>query len=179
MEHPTLSVPLPKWRLTCGAGVGESYQRHHAKNPPNMCAFLEQIVSRPACVFCRISDPSMGGAYLTLLNTIANLGITLPKIFIFAAMDWMTVRQCRPLSPEVPLPPLAHEACRSGFTAASSGGGDNNACTAAGGECAVVSDGFYRLSALFVVSGLVLMLWLQRVLPQLQRLPLAAWRSKG
>lgn len=84
MEHPTLSVPLPKWRLTCGAGVGESYQRHHAKNPPNMCAFLEQIVSRPACVFCRISDPSMGGAYLTLLNTIANLGITLPKIFIFA-----------------------------------------------------------------------------------------------
>jgi len=26
----------------------------------------------------------MGGAYLTLLNTIANLGFTLPKIFIFA-----------------------------------------------------------------------------------------------
>ncbi len=26
----------------------------------------------------------MGGAYLTLLNTIANLGFTLPKVFIFA-----------------------------------------------------------------------------------------------
>ena len=26
----------------------------------------------------------MGGAYLTLLNTIANLGFTLPKFLIFA-----------------------------------------------------------------------------------------------
>lgn len=26
----------------------------------------------------------MGGAYLTLLNTVANLGVTLPKLFIFA-----------------------------------------------------------------------------------------------
>ena len=26
----------------------------------------------------------MGGAYLTLLNTIANLGYTLPKFFLFA-----------------------------------------------------------------------------------------------
>lgn len=32
----------------------------------------------------RISDPSMGGAYLTLLNTIANIGITVPKFFVFA-----------------------------------------------------------------------------------------------
>jgi hypothetical protein len=37
----------------------------------------------------------MGGAYLTLLNTIANMGIILPKIGLFAAMDWLTVSSCR------------------------------------------------------------------------------------
>ncbi|GAB4813183.1 hypothetical protein N2152v2_000229 [Parachlorella kessleri] len=64
----------------------------------------------------RISDPSMGGAYLTLLNTIANLGFTLPKIFIFAAMDWMTVRECRPVAGSTAwqLPAGANEACCQG-----------------------------------------------------------------
>ena len=33
---------------------------------------------------CSISDASMGGAYLTLLNTVANLGVIVPKIFVFA-----------------------------------------------------------------------------------------------
>lgn len=37
----------------------------------------------------------MGGAYLTLLNTIANVGIILPKSPIFAAMDATTVATCR------------------------------------------------------------------------------------
>jgi hypothetical protein len=37
----------------------------------------------------------MGGAYLTLLNTIANMGIILPKIGLFTAMDLLTVSSCR------------------------------------------------------------------------------------
>ena len=36
----------------------------------------------------RISDPRMGGAYLTLLNTIANIGVTVPKFFIFAGKKY-------------------------------------------------------------------------------------------
>lgn len=32
----------------------------------------------------RISDPRMGGAYLTLLNTVANIGVTVPKLLVFA-----------------------------------------------------------------------------------------------
>lgn len=36
----------------------------------------------------------MGGAYLTLLNTIANMGVILPKTPLFAAMDWLTFSQC-------------------------------------------------------------------------------------
>lgn len=41
---------------------------------------------------CRVG---MGGAYLTLLNTIANMGVILPKTPLFAAMDVLTVSNCR------------------------------------------------------------------------------------
>ena len=35
-----------------------------------------------------------GGAYLTLLNTVANMGVILPKLAIFAAIDWLSARTC-------------------------------------------------------------------------------------
>lgn len=99
-------------------------------------------------------------------------------------MDWLTVRECRPVGGEGlggwDPTPAARAACRHGFTA---GGGDavgavHGACTEAGGACELVADGFYRLSVLAVLLGLGMMLWLQRVLPRLEALPLSAWRSR-
>jgi hypothetical protein len=43
----------------------------------------------------RVSDPGMGGAYLTMLNTISNIGITLPKIGVFALMDALSLNACQ------------------------------------------------------------------------------------
>lgn len=40
--------------------------------------------------FNSISDPDMGGAYLTLLNTITNMGYMLPRSPVFALMDVLT-----------------------------------------------------------------------------------------
>lgn len=34
-------------------------------------------------LYTKISDPSMGGAYLTLLNTISNMGVILPKLLVW------------------------------------------------------------------------------------------------
>lgn len=42
----------------------------------------------------RISDPVMGGAYLTLLNTLANIGVVIPKLGMFAAIDGLTWKRC-------------------------------------------------------------------------------------
>jgi PAT family acetyl-CoA transporter-like MFS transporter 1 len=42
----------------------------------------------------RISDPTMGGAYLTMLNTIANIGVVVPKVAVFALIDLATVKNC-------------------------------------------------------------------------------------
>ena len=38
-------------------------------------------------LLARVGDPAMGGAYLTLLNTVANVGLTLPKAAAFWAAD--------------------------------------------------------------------------------------------
>ena len=38
-------------------------------------------------LYARVGDPAMGGAYLTLLNTVANVGLTLPKAVAFWAAD--------------------------------------------------------------------------------------------
>ena len=35
-----------------------------------------------------------GGSYLTLLNTISNMGVILPKLAIFASIDWLSTRAC-------------------------------------------------------------------------------------
>jgi len=37
--------------------------------------------------FARVCDSSIGGSYMTLLNTISNLGSSWPKFFVFAAVD--------------------------------------------------------------------------------------------
>lgn len=69
----------------------------------------------------------MGGAYLTLLNTIANMGVILPKTPLFAAMDWLTVSNCRDGASGQVLAELAHS-CPKKLRELSG----SNACTNAG-----------------------------------------------
>ncbi|BDA49693.1 Acetyl-coenzyme A transporter 1 [Coccomyxa sp. Obi] len=117
----------------------------------------------------RISDPDMGGAYLTLLNTIANMGVVLPKLVLFALVDLLTARTCVGVDPT-----LAAHTCPHSRTA----GRADNACTRAGGECAVARDGYYALSYGAVVVGAALFLWFRRAMPRLQALPLDHWHAK-
>lgn len=44
--------------------------------------------------FNRISDPAMGGAYLTMLNTIMNLGMTIPQGLMFFLVDNLSYNVC-------------------------------------------------------------------------------------
>ena len=46
-------------------------------------------------------------------------------------------------------------------------------------QCKLVRDGFYPLAALAVACGAGILLWLQRVLPQLEALPLTAWHARA
>ena len=44
----------------------------------------------------QVADPVMGGTYMTLLNTISNLGGTWPRYFVLKMVDFFTVSMCRP-----------------------------------------------------------------------------------
>lgn len=43
----------------------------------------------------QIADPLIGGTYMTLLNTVSNLGGTWPRYFVLKAVDAWTTSECR------------------------------------------------------------------------------------
>lgn len=43
----------------------------------------------------QIADPLIGGTYMTLLNTVSNLGGTWPSYFVLKAVDLFTASECR------------------------------------------------------------------------------------
>jgi MFS transporter, PAT family, solute carrier family 33 (acetyl-CoA transportor), member 1 len=66
--------------------------------------------------FNRISDPVMGGAYLTMLNTIMNCGITLPQAAVFALVDTFSSNVCECASTprgSLRLPYACHSSARA------------------------------------------------------------------
>ena len=44
--------------------------------------------------FAKISDPTIGGTYMTLLNTICNLGGNWPSTVVLWFVDPLTMKQC-------------------------------------------------------------------------------------
>lgn len=59
----------------------------------NSLAMNMMFVSQCA-FFARIADESIGGTYMTLVNTIANFGSTWPKFFVLYLVDYATVKKC-------------------------------------------------------------------------------------
>ncbi|KAJ9530273.1 hypothetical protein QJQ45_023560, partial [Haematococcus lacustris] len=124
--------------------------------------------------FNTISDPAMGGAYLTLLNTIANMGVILPKAPAFYLMDVLTRTECTS--------PVGSDAGSTSFAGLQCPSKPKellapSACTAAGGRCVVAADGFYLVSTVSLVLGGVLGAVYLRYLPRLMALPREAWRA--
>ncbi|OCF44069.1 hypothetical protein I317_02022 [Kwoniella heveanensis CBS 569] len=132
------------------------------------------------CAFhTQIADPLIGGTYMTLLNTISNLGGTWPKPLILRSVDLLTIATCS-VSTTVNL--ASSE--KSQYTAHSYASEcisehGKNACSAAGGECVVLRDGYYIMSTVCVALGAVLLI--SFILPTVKRLsalPMSAWRVK-
>ena len=123
--------------------------------------------------FNRISDPAMGGAYLTLLNTLANVGVVVPKLAVFALMDVLTARKCFSINGDGSSSSRVSAVCGP----ASAGGTADGECTAAGGTCVIVRDGFYVLAIGSGVVGVGIGVWMHRALKKLEGVPPAEWRA--
>ncbi|CDZ96556.1 Acetyl-CoA transporter [Phaffia rhodozyma] len=113
----------------------------------------------------QIADPIIGGTYMTLLNTVSNLGGTWPKPIVLQGVDYFSTATCRIKDDVV----LKASECVSEHGKA--------ACTALGGVCTIERDGYYVVSALCVSLGAILLVGY--VIPtarKLQALPQNAWK---
>ncbi|KAF5392407.1 hypothetical protein D9757_002184 [Collybiopsis confluens] len=118
----------------------------------------------------RISDPLIGGTYMTLLNTFTNLGGTWPKYFILKGVDAFSVATCKVTEAGTEVAVKASE-CVSEHGQA--------LCREIGGTCVTETDGYYIVSTACFVFGIVFLV--AYVIPtarKLQELPSLAWRVK-
>ncbi|AFR98778.2 transporter protein [Cryptococcus neoformans C23] len=133
------------------------------------------------CAFhTQIADPLIGGTYMTLLNTVSNLGGTWPKPLILRSVDMLTVATCSvPSGSTTSLgskPLLSQSASDLGECVTEHG---KNLCAQAGGECIMQRDGYYIMSAVCVTLGAgLLIVFILPMVRRLAALPMSAWRVK-
>mmetsp|Transcript_4986 Transcript_4986/g.11084 ORF Transcript_4986/g.11084 Transcript_4986/m.11084 type:complete len:681 (-) Transcript_4986:225-2267(-) len=95
-------------------------------------------------------DPAIGGSYMTLLNTMANLGGTWPASFVMKLLGWLT-------------PSSADSVAADGSSSSSSWFG---------------GDPYELVQTIFSVLGIFWILSLGPVVRRLATLPSDAWRTK-
>lgn len=67
--------------------------------PPSQCPFFSQVTLYSMYVSimafnAKVSDPLIGGTYMTLLNTVSNLGGNWPSTVALWLVDPLTVKEC-------------------------------------------------------------------------------------
>ncbi|KAM8853317.1 acetyl-coenzyme A transporter 1 [Synchiropus picturatus] len=109
----------------------------------------------------KVSDPLIGGTYMTLLNTVTNLGGNWPSTVALWMVDPLTWKECRG---------AAGQRCASAEEAA--------LCVKEGGACVTTLDGYYVESAVCVLIGLLWWLWLGKKMKRLQEQRPSAWKCR-
>lgn len=132
-------------------------------------SFMSTIQFVSLCAFFNnIADPSIGGTYMTTLNTLSNYGGTWPKFFIFYIIDKLTISVC--LKSKV---------------------GDRGAnlyvitsehlkeqCEKDGNHVRIIRDGFYYANMLCILCGIVIFFWVRKKAMYLQNIPKSNWRVR-
>ncbi|XP_071446558.1 acetyl-coenzyme A transporter 1 [Hetaerina americana] len=114
--------------------------------------------------FARVSDPAVGGTYMTLLNTLSNLGGNWPTTLALWMVDSLTWKACR-------LPDgssIVGVDCSSIEEVA--------LCERSSGVCTTLIDGYYIESFVCTVVGLLWLLWGRPVINSLQSKDHSAWQ---
>ncbi|XP_058789178.1 acetyl-coenzyme A transporter 1 [Phymastichus coffea] len=143
---------------------------HHGEVPAYYFVFLiviyllHQVCSSCMYVasmafFARISDPAVGGTYMTFLNTLCNLGGNWPATAALYFVDALTFRQC------------SNDATNDCSTAS-----EKETCTKTDGVCNMLLDGYYIESFLCVILGFLWFRWGRRKIEYLQNRPASTWK---
>jgi len=114
----------------------------------------------------QISDPVIGGTYMTLLNTVSNLGGTWPRFFVLAGVDFFSVAKCRVQEANAI---MQVQDCISEA--------GKQRCASLGGDCLMEVDGYYAVSSICIAIGAVLLVtYIWPAAKRLQAVPLSRWR---
>nr|XP_006637513.1 PREDICTED: acetyl-coenzyme A transporter 1 [Lepisosteus oculatus]XP_015216212.1 PREDICTED: acetyl-coenzyme A transporter 1 [Lepisosteus oculatus]XP_015216213.1 PREDICTED: acetyl-coenzyme A transporter 1 [Lepisosteus oculatus]XP_015216214.1 PREDICTED: acetyl-coenzyme A transporter 1 [Lepisosteus oculatus] len=109
----------------------------------------------------KVSDPVIGGTYMTLLNTVTNLGGNWPSTLALWLVDPLTVKECQGAEGQT---------CGSPEEA--------GLCAKVGGSCVTVLDGYYVESIVCVVIGFGWWFWLGKKMKRLQEERPSAWQCR-
>ena len=112
----------------------------------------------------RVADPAIGGTYMTLLNTIANLGHMWAVPTTLSLMRFVEVHEC--VGGE-----HAGLACGEGAAV------PDAACKAGGGQCQERRDGYSYVVGGLIVAALLWFVAMRKRAAALQAAPISAWRA--
>ncbi|KAG7188580.1 hypothetical protein KM043_008210 [Ampulex compressa] len=126
--------------------------------------FIHQISTSSMFVasmafFAKVSDPAVGGTYMTLLNTVCNLGGNWPATAALWFVDPLTFRQCS-------VDPSNDCSTTS----------EKELCVSLSGVCNKQFDGYYIESVLCLIIGFLWLRWGRRKIDFLQSRPMSAWK---
>ncbi|KAM3875337.1 acetyl-coenzyme A transporter 1 [Diretmus argenteus] len=127
---------------------------------------LHQVALYSMYVACmafhaKVSDPLIGGTYMTLLNTVTNLGGNWPSTMALWMVDPLTSKECQG---------AVGQSCGSPEEA--------GLCVKEGGVCVTSLDGYYVESMVCVLIGLAWWVWLGKKMTRLQEQSPAAWKCR-
>ncbi|AOA62977.1 hypothetical protein PP7435_CHR2-0023 [Komagataella phaffii CBS 7435] len=134
-------------------------------------SFMSTVQFVSICAFhTQIADPTIGGTYMTTLNTLANLGGQWPKIIVFTLIDKFTKAKCiLPATVKEPTLSQLGNTCANAHT--------KELCQSVGGKCQIITDGYFATNVLCIAIGFLLYFgWIKRTANHLQSLPSTAWR---
>lgn len=118
-----------------------------------------------------VSDPSIGGTYMTLLNTITNLGGNWPSTTSLWLVDKLTIQNCTQVC-NTTTPSSSIQSDTNLTTVASTG-------TVCEDKCSTLLDGYYLECGICVVIGFLWLQWGGSRLRRLQSMPASVWSVAG
>lgn len=132
--------------------------------------FLYAMFCAAMAFFAKVSDPRVGGTYMTLLNTLCNLGGNWPNTFFLWLVEIITWKSCVPEGQETDFSALklGNNSCGTKV--------DQEDCLKIGGKCRIDIDGYYIEVIICLIYGIVWYKWARTKINQLQRLPIKSWR---
>ena len=139
--------------------------------------FLYSMFVSIMAFFARISDPAVGGTYMTFLNTLTNLGGNWPATLALWWVDVLTYKQCDISSMDTTKQNITATQLNELKSNICHGKDESKLCENSGGKCVTEIEGYYVESVICVSLGFLwLGVWGWRTIKRLQAASEDDWR---